>query len=140
MIDKKKKKTVGQVRREFTFRYRILFLLCFPMVGFVASAQSGRISGRILDGKSNEAIIGATVLLHEDLSLLDEVVVVGYGTQKRKELTGAISTVSKVHLEYNVAPSVRCTVKRCGGRRERDAGFGTAGRSRKCPHPWRQFG
>ena len=47
-----------------------------------------------------------TVYLAEDVNKLSEVVVVGYGTQKRKELTGAISTVSKAHLEYNVAPSV----------------------------------
>jgi TonB-linked SusC/RagA family outer membrane protein len=47
-----------------------------------------------------------TVLLAENVSYLNEVVVVGYGTQRRKELTGAISTVSKAQIEYNVAPSV----------------------------------
>jgi TonB-dependent starch-binding outer membrane protein SusC len=34
------------------------------------------------------------VVLTEELQSLDEVVVVGYGTQKRSELTGAISSVS----------------------------------------------
>ena len=34
------------------------------------------------------------VVLREDISMLDEVVVVGYGTQKRGSITGAISTVS----------------------------------------------
>ena len=34
------------------------------------------------------------VILTEELQSLDEVVVVGYGTQKRSELTGAISSVS----------------------------------------------
>lgn len=34
------------------------------------------------------------VVLREDVSMLDEVVVVGYGTQKRGSITGAISTVS----------------------------------------------
>ncbi|MDR3351185.1 MAG: TonB-dependent receptor [Prevotellaceae bacterium] len=48
----------------------------------------------------------AMLLLMENVSYLNEVVVVGYGTQRRKELTGAISTVSKAHLDYNVAPSV----------------------------------
>lgn len=33
------------------------------------------------------------VVLQEDVKSLDEVVVVGYGTQKRSELTGSISTV-----------------------------------------------
>ncbi|WP_321332740.1 TonB-dependent receptor [uncultured Bacteroides sp.] len=47
-----------------------------------------------------------TIFLAEDINLLNEVVVVGYGTQKRKELTGAISSVSKTHLEYNVSSSV----------------------------------
>lgn len=46
------------------------------------------------------------IYLTEDLNQLSEVVVVGYGTQKRKELTGAVTTVSKTHLEYNIAPSV----------------------------------
>ncbi|MDR3244953.1 MAG: TonB-dependent receptor [Prevotellaceae bacterium] len=39
------------------------------------------------------------ISLREDLNYLNEVVVVGYGTQKRKELTGAISTVSKSALQ-----------------------------------------
>ena len=51
----------------------------------------------------NEPLI---IYLAEDLNKLTEVVVVGYGTQNRKELTGAISTVSKDHLEYNVSSSV----------------------------------
>lgn len=39
-----------------------------------------------------------TVYLVEDQIKLNEVVVVGYGTQKRKELTGAISSVPKSSL------------------------------------------
>lgn len=45
--------------------------------------------------EANEVI---TVSLTEDLNYLNEVVVVGYGTQKRKELTGAISSISKDNL------------------------------------------
>jgi len=56
-----------------------------------------------IDVYENEPL---TVYLAEDLNKLSEVVVVGYGTQKRKELTGAFSSVSKSHLEYNTAPSV----------------------------------
>ncbi|OAV68402.1 Outer membrane cobalamin receptor protein, SusC/RagA family [Bacteroidales bacterium Barb6XT] len=40
-----------------------------------------------------------TIELSENLRLLDEVVVIGYGTQKRKELTGAITTVQKEQLQ-----------------------------------------
>ena len=39
------------------------------------------------------------VILTEDLESLDEVVVVGYGTQKKKELTGAVSIVSSQTIE-----------------------------------------
>ncbi|WP_437917981.1 SusC/RagA family TonB-linked outer membrane protein [Sphingobacterium sp. LRF_L2] len=45
-------------------------------------------------------------LIPDDGDILDEVVVVGYGTQRRRDLTGAIASVSKKHLEYNTAPSV----------------------------------
>lgn len=34
-----------------------------------------------------------TVTLHEDTELLDELVVVGYGTMKKKDLTGAVASV-----------------------------------------------
>ncbi|OAV65201.1 Outer membrane cobalamin receptor protein, SusC/RagA family [Bacteroidales bacterium Barb6XT] len=39
-----------------------------------------------------------TVFLNEDLNLLNEVVVVAYGTQKRKEITGSVASVSQVVL------------------------------------------
>jgi TonB-linked SusC/RagA family outer membrane protein len=39
-----------------------------------------------------------TVTLSENRNFLDEVVVVGYGTQKRKELTGSVATVNKEAL------------------------------------------
>lgn len=34
------------------------------------------------------------IVMTEDISLLDEIVVVGYGTQKRSNISGAVSTVS----------------------------------------------
>ena len=37
---------------------------------------------------------GGTVKLEEDKQTLEEVVVVGYGTQKKAHLTGSVSTVS----------------------------------------------
>ncbi|MBN8857492.1 MAG: TonB-dependent receptor [Sphingobacteriales bacterium] len=48
----------------------------------------------------------ATISLSRNINVLNEVVVVGYGTQRRKDLTGAIASVSKKVLEYNVSPSV----------------------------------
>lgn len=38
------------------------------------------------------------VLLIEDVMNLDEVVVIGYGTQKKREITGAVSTVSNTDI------------------------------------------
>lgn len=39
-----------------------------------------------------------SIVLQEDLSSLDEVVVVGYGTQKKVNLTGAVSTVTSQEI------------------------------------------
>lgn len=40
-----------------------------------------------------------TILLQEDLATLEEVVVIGYGTQTKKEVTGAVSVVSSKTIE-----------------------------------------
>lgn len=40
-----------------------------------------------------------TVQLEEDIAKLDEVVVVGYGTQRKKEVTGAVSVVDSEAIE-----------------------------------------
>jgi TonB-dependent SusC/RagA subfamily outer membrane receptor len=42
-----------------------------------------------------EARSAIRIVLQEEASVLDEVVVVGYGTQRRRELTGAVATVNK---------------------------------------------
>ncbi|MCF7568455.1 TonB-dependent receptor [Sabulilitoribacter arenilitoris] len=47
-----------------------------------------------------------SVILVEDTALLDEVVVVGYGTQKKVNLTGAVSSVSIKDIENRPAPNV----------------------------------
>ncbi|MDE5551586.1 MAG: TonB-dependent receptor plug domain-containing protein, partial [Muribaculaceae bacterium] len=46
-----------------------------------------------------EAIQNLTVYLYEDSEVLDEVVVVGYQTVKKADLTGAVSVVSTKSLE-----------------------------------------
>ncbi|AOR26163.1 TonB-dependent receptor [Formosa sp. Hel3_A1_48] len=62
-------------------------VLVFSYIGFKTQEI-------IVDGKS---VIN--VLMEEDTSLLDEVVVVGYGTQKKSVITGAISGVKQTELE-----------------------------------------
>ena len=47
-----------------------------------------------------------TIFLAEDKMMLEETVVVGYGTQKKVNLTGAISTVSSKELEDRATPSL----------------------------------
>lgn len=56
-------------------------ILVISMIGFVKQEVS----------VNNRTVIN--VQLSEDLQSLNEVVVVGYGTQKRKDLTGSISSV-----------------------------------------------
>jgi TonB-linked SusC/RagA family outer membrane protein len=132
-----------------TFILQTFIFLCF----FSAVAQnSGKISGRILDEKTGEPLVGVSlmlinektgtvsdaegyfsmavqslpvtlsvhyigyqhqeieisryteslsILLSEDTNELNEIVVIGYGTQRRKELTGSVATVSKAHLDYS---------------------------------------
>ncbi|MCU0363307.1 MAG: carboxypeptidase-like regulatory domain-containing protein, partial [Bacteroidales bacterium] len=59
--------------------------------------------------KSQEIEIGGRtridVVMEQDISKLDEVVVVGYGTQKKREVTGAISTVKGEALASLATPS-----------------------------------
>ena len=62
-------------------------VLVFSYIGFKTQEI-------IVDGKS---VIN--VLMEEDTSLLDEVVVVGYGTQKKSVVTGAISGLKQTELE-----------------------------------------
>ena len=137
----------------------VIFLLLavfFPFAGF-AQGNDVKIEGKVLDEKTQEPIIRAsislaganvtgtvtdtdgnfslnvkalpatitvdylgyktqeidvyeytepiTVLLREDLNFLSKVVVIGYGTQKRHELTSAISTVPKDRFQQ-VTPSI----------------------------------
>lgn len=39
------------------------------------------------------------IVLKEDIASLNEVIVIGYGTQKKKELTGAVSVISSATIE-----------------------------------------
>jgi TonB-linked SusC/RagA family outer membrane protein len=126
--------------------FLLFAIIFFPLTGF-AQGNEVKINGTVLDEKTQEPIIGATVaivgskekgtvsdvngrfslsiekllpatiainylgykeqeidvyeatepviiLLRESTNFLNEVVVIGYGTQKRKELTGAIASVS----------------------------------------------
>lgn len=62
-------------------------VLVFSFVGYVSQEIPVR----------NKATVDVT--LAEDIKALEEVVVVGYGTQKRVNLTGAVSTISGTELQ-----------------------------------------
>nr|WP_295922282.1 TonB-dependent receptor [uncultured Dyadobacter sp.] len=59
---------------------------------------------------TQEVTVGAerslTIALQPDIRSLDELVIVGYGEQKRKELTGSVVSVPKSVLENNVLPTI----------------------------------
>lgn len=46
------------------------------------------------------------IVMKPDVRSLDELVIVGYGEQKRKELTGSVVSVPKSVLENNVLPTI----------------------------------
>ncbi|MGY6520377.1 MAG: SusC/RagA family TonB-linked outer membrane protein [Mongoliitalea sp.] len=45
------------------------------------------------------------VILEQDLKTLNEVVVVGYGTQERRDITGSVTSISNKSIENLVTPS-----------------------------------
>lgn len=47
-----------------------------------------------------------SITLQEDTQTLEEVVVVGYGTQRRKDLTGSVGSLNAADLQSKAAPSV----------------------------------
>ena len=46
-----------------------------------------------------------TIVLDEDTATLDEVVLVGYGTQKKSDLTGSVASISEEDLQIRPVPS-----------------------------------
>ncbi|MDR1335702.1 MAG: TonB-dependent receptor [Tannerella sp.] len=76
----------------------------------VPASESDTLAVSFLGFLTREVPVGerstVDVALQEDRQELSEIVVIGYGVQRRKELTGAVATVSKAHLEYSAAPSV----------------------------------
>lgn len=77
-------------------------MLVFSYVGFTTK--------EIKVGNSNTL----NVILEEDNEQLDEVVIVGYGSQKKSDITGAVSSVAKERLEMvsntNVAQALQGSV------------------------------
>lgn len=90
-------KALSDAKGHFSFRT----VKAFPLTVIISSVGYKTIEEQIQSAGSS-----ITISLSQNENVLNEVVVVGYGTQRRKDLTGAISSVSKKILEYNVSPSV----------------------------------
>lgn len=73
--------SVTDIDGNFTLSVAPNSTLTFSFIGYATAEMS-------VAGKTN-----LTVTLREDTEMLDEVVVVGYGTMKKKDLTGAVGTV-----------------------------------------------
>jgi TonB-linked SusC/RagA family outer membrane protein len=69
-------------------------ILVFKYLGFKTQEV-------LIDGKST-----INVVLTSDDTSLDEIVVVGYGTQKKKDLVGAVSQVKTKNLIMSSSPSI----------------------------------
>lgn len=85
----------------------------------LGNATRGTLVVSYIGYKAQEVIIKGRnlvkVVLQEDSEILDEVVVVGYGTQKKATLTGAVSVIdadetSKGRATTNVATSLQGTI------------------------------
>lgn len=65
--------------------------------------------------ESQEILLGdktdISVVLHEDNEVLDEVVVVGYGVQKKSSMTAAVASVSANEIRKQVAGNVASTLQ-----------------------------
>lgn len=79
--------TITDFDGKFTLQVPPASTLVFSYVGFIAQEIKVNTSGVV------------NVTMKEGDALLDEVVVVGYGTQRKKDLTGGLSVVGKEQLE-----------------------------------------
>lgn len=79
--------TITDFDGKFTLQVPPASTLVFSYVGFIAQEIKVNTSGVV------------NVTMKEGDALLNEVVVVGYGTQRKKDLTGGLSVVGKEQLE-----------------------------------------
>ena len=76
------------------------------------------------------------VVLKEDTQALDEVVVVGYGVQKKSVMTAAISRVTSDDLEKLTPTRVEDVLRGKGFGSKHYAEFRTTGSRVESPYPW----
>ena len=79
--------TVSDIDGNFTINAPAGSTLVFSYIGFETVERTVEGAGNI------------TIALEESAKTLDEVVVIGYGTQRKKEVTGAVGVVSSKTIE-----------------------------------------
>lgn len=74
------------------------------------SGTNSRLVISFIGDVSNEVVVGnqtnISVTLESDITQMQEVVVVGYGTQKKASVVGAISTVKATELQQSSTPNL----------------------------------
>ncbi len=75
----------------------------------IQAAKGAILQVSYLGYQTKEVTVGDgphTITLREDSELLNEVVVVGYGTMKRSDLTGSVTSVGEQALEKSIPTSI----------------------------------
>lgn len=89
-----KQSTATNSKGEYTVEATAADMLLFTSIGYVSREAKVSKSGNI------------TISMLKQNKDLDEVVVVGYGTQKKRDLTGAVSSVKAKDLVVSSGPEV----------------------------------
>lgn len=78
------------------------FSLEVPVNAVLQISYIGYVSTEISVGNQNSL----TVVLHEDSKAIEEVVVIGYGSVKKSDLTGAVSSIKTTELQQTPITSI----------------------------------
>ncbi|MCW2121032.1 SusC/RagA family TonB-linked outer membrane protein [Flavobacterium sp. 7A] len=81
--DSKGKSTITDIDGNYQIQAKDNDILSFSYIGFIS--QNAKVNGRTT----------ISINLKESVNELDNIVVVGYGTQRKKEVTGAVSRVKQ---------------------------------------------
>lgn len=91
--------TVTDVDGNFALEAPVDALLAVSYIGY--KKQEVRVGGKV----------AYSILLQDDTEVLDEVIVVGYGVQKKSSLTGAVASISSQEISKQVSSNVASTLQ-----------------------------
>ena len=83
----------------------------FVLTNVPSSAKTLMVSFIGMKTVETKLVDGATIYLKSDAELLDEVVVVAYGTARKESLTGSVSQVNNKTIEQRVATSATAALE-----------------------------